>query len=141
MGTNYYLQHGVCECCKRPESTRHIGKSSGGWCFSLHVYPEEGINTLDDWKKLWETEKTKIVNEYDEVVSVEDMLDTIINRQGRPMEDKHLTMMGSYENWEDFHRKNYSFSGPNNLLRHQILEGHCIGNGEGTWDYIIGDFS
>ncbi len=118
MGTNYYLQHGVCECCKKPESTRHIGKSSGGWCFSLHVYQEEGINTLDDWKKLWETEKNKIVNEYDEVVSVEDMLDTIINRQGRPMEDKHLTMMGLYESWQDFHRNIYSCSGSNNLLRH-----------------------
>lgn len=29
----------------------------------------------------------------------------------------------------------------NNLLRHQILKGHCIGHSEGTWDYIVGEFS
>ena len=137
MGTNYYLQHGVCECCKKPDSTRHIGKSSGGWCFSLHVYPEEGINTLDDWKKLWAEENARIVNEYNELISMEDMLDTIINRQTGKRNDKPW----GCSCWEEFHGKNYSMDGPNNLLRHQILKGHCIGHGEGTWDYIVGEFS
>ena len=31
----------------------HIGKSSYGWHFSLCIYPELGINDLEDWKKLF----------------------------------------------------------------------------------------
>jgi len=142
MGTNYYLQHGVCECCKKPDSTRHIGKSSGGWCFSLHVYPEEGINNLEDWKTLFRDPKSKIVDEYGQPEIMSSMLTIIENRHWMPRGDKPPYAMGIGENtWEEFHRKNHSFDGPNNLLRHQILDGHCIGHGEGTWDYIIGDFS
>ena len=42
MGTNYYFEDSseVCECCGRGAESLHIGKSSGGWCFSLHVMPE-----------------------------------------------------------------------------------------------------
>ncbi len=142
MGTNYYLQHGVCECCKKPDSTRHIGKSSGGWCFSLHVYPEEGINTLDDWKVLFRDPNSRIVDEYGQPEIMSSMLTIIENRNWKPRDDKPPYAMGIGDNtWEEFHRKNYSQDGPNNLFRHQILEGHCIGHGEGTWDYIIGEFS
>ena len=62
MGTNYYLYEGseACPTCKRPFEPLHIGKSSAGWCFSLHVIPEEGINTLDDWRTRWGTPGTII---------------------------------------------------------------------------------
>jgi hypothetical protein len=30
-----------------------FGKSSGGWTFSLHVYPEDGIKDLADWIPLF----------------------------------------------------------------------------------------
>ncbi len=54
MGTNYYLHEKPdCECCGRPFEALHIGKSSSGWCFSLHVMPEDMINTLDDWRSKW----------------------------------------------------------------------------------------
>jgi hypothetical protein len=56
MGTNYYsVRRGVEELdsdafwALRDEDSDdclHIGKSSLGWCFSLHVIPERGINTL-----------------------------------------------------------------------------------------------
>lgn len=53
MGTNYYLHTKPdCECCGRGFEPLHIGKSSGGWCFSLHVMPEDNINTLDDWGEI-----------------------------------------------------------------------------------------
>jgi len=86
MGTNYYLQKksGTCQTCGHcSEDPKHIGKSSGGWCFSLHVYPEENITTVT------------IVNEYGETISP----------------------------------------------RHRVDGKHCVGHGEGTWDYIIGEFS
>ena len=54
MGTNYYLyQKPDCECCGRPFEPLHIGKSSAGWCFALHIMPEDGISTLLDWCALW----------------------------------------------------------------------------------------
>ena len=42
MGTNYYLHRprtNECEHCGRADEAPplHIGKSSSGWCFSLHV--------------------------------------------------------------------------------------------------------
>jgi hypothetical protein len=37
--------------------------------------------------------------------------------------------------------KNGAVMGPNNLFRSKIDNRFCIGYGEGTWDYVIGDFS
>ena len=58
MGTNFYwLAEPSPECptChQRPVETerRHIGKSSAGWCFSLHVYLDgEGPADLDQWRE------------------------------------------------------------------------------------------
>lgn len=44
MGTNYYLfRPATCRYCLLPheEAQLHIGKSSGGWVFSLHLTPEQ----------------------------------------------------------------------------------------------------
>lgn len=84
MGTNYYLHTGNkikcgCENCDGfvPEIL-HVGKSSCGWAFALHVIPERGLNTLDDWKKL--LIGAKIKDEYGDTVSYEQMLSIITNR-------------------------------------------------------------
>jgi len=116
MGTNYYLKEEekpACECCKRPyvSNILHIGKSSFGWCFSLHVIPIEGINSLDDWKARWSQPDTSIENEYGDRVTPDDMLRKITQR-GDPLV----------------------------LKRHRIGD-HCIGHGPGTWDLIPGEFS
>ena len=38
MGTNYYWQESEpCAACGRGYEQVHVGKSSAGWCFSLHV--------------------------------------------------------------------------------------------------------
>lgn len=114
MGTNYYLhQKPDCECCGRPFEPLHIGKSSGGWCFALHVMPDDNINTLDDWRVLWLSPGVYIRNEYGERISVDEMESIITKRKW-----KHELM-----------------------LRHEIDGTHCVGHGEGTWDYISGWFS
>lgn len=114
MGTNYYLhQKPDCECCGRPFEPLHIGKSSGGWCFSLHVMPDDNVNTLDDWRQLWGQEGAYIRNEYGEKVSITEMLHVIVNRRWRDAEPQ----------------------------RHEIDGIHCVGHGPGTWDYITGEFS
>lgn len=112
MGTNYYLELDVCESCKKGTNSLHIGKSSHGWCFSLHIIPEEGINNLEDWISWFNKDKTIIRDEYGNIISFEKMLDEITNRK------KHKS-----------------------IDRHRIDGIHCIGNGEGTYDFIRGDFS
>lgn len=56
----------------------HIGKSSAGWHFSLCIYPELGINNLDDWKKLFS--EYDIIDEYDESRSADKMISIITER-------------------------------------------------------------
>jgi len=140
MGTNFYF--------KQKENLTgeglHIGKSSGGWCFSLHVIPEMGINNLEDWKRYFAIEGSKIFDEYGTEHTIEEMLDRIENRawESRTTEEdiKNNSFMSCYKNLDDFLEKNNAIQGPNNLLRHRVDGSHCIGNGEGTWDYITGEF-
>lgn len=62
----------------------HIGKSSYGWNFNLCIYPDLGINNLNDWKKMFETHD--IYNEEDEKITAEEMIDRIVNRKGNVTE-------------------------------------------------------
>ena len=129
MGTNYYLTEPACPTCGRQDEL-HIGKSSGGWCFALHVIPERGINTLDDWRALWSKGWT-ILNECGSLVSVKELEDIITNRSwGRKG-------CFSIKELED----NHAVKGPNGLMRHRIEDSFCTGHGEGTWDYCLGEFS
>lgn len=116
MGTNYYLYRDtVCPHCNNPikDSPRHIGKSSGGWCFNLHIYPEKGIHTLEDWKALWNHDSVYIKDEYGSFIPKEELEETITERS-----------------WGD------GFP-----LRNKVDGFHCVGHGSGTWDYIVGEFS
>ena len=112
MGTNFYLELKPCECCGRADEPLHIGKSSAGWVFALHVYPEMGINNLEDWKRIFKKDGKKIVSEYGDEKTYEEMISNIVNR-----------------------------SHPRGLNRSYVDGRHCIGNGEGTYDYMIGEFS
>ena len=124
MGTNYYTT-------KRGSSAPvlHVGKSSGGWCFSLHVIPEDGIKTWEDWKAY--LKRRKIVNEYGDKISLKELINIVEDRGWE----------APLPNDPEFYKKNYAERGPNNLLRHDLAScEHCIGHGEGTWDYITGIF-
>jgi hypothetical protein len=129
MGTNYYLREDACQHCGRSDERLHIGKSSAGWCFALHVIPEEGINSLDDWRIRWT--KGRIFDEYGTEVSPDDLNDRITHR-GRA-EPSGWTPRDYAEN--------HAEPGPNNMARHKIDGRHCVGHGEGTWDLIAGEFS
>jgi hypothetical protein len=142
MGTNYYLEYDECECCGHAPPKKHIGKSSAGWCFSLHVYPPD-IKDLDDWEDLFCTDTNTIVNEYDEVLTPDQMLDIIMNRDwGVEWTKERLSSPPyGYIDWKDCFRKNFAVMGPKGLMRYKIDRTHCIGHGEGTWDLCIGEFS
>ncbi len=124
MGTNYYH--------KTLDSKRHIGKSSAGWCFSLHVYPE--IPSLEMWEEKFKT--GEIVDEYGTTIPPAKMSEIIRERSWNKARKYYL-----YTSEADFMDKNFAEPGPNNLVRSKVDGRHCIGHGEGTWDLVIGDFS
>lgn len=140
MGTNYYLyERGdlINRLVQDEPKERHIGKSSGGWCFALRVYPDEGINTLTDWYKLMKKDNNVIKDEYGHELEMSYMLDVIMNRSWKERvfypTDRCPTEAVMLE-------LNQAVYGPNNLLRARIGQ-HCSGHGPGTWDLIPGDFS
>jgi len=137
MGTNYYMIQNTCEHCGRGESKKHIGKSSGGWCFSLRVYPEDDIDNLDDWKKLFHADGITFKDEYGDIKTECEVLSIIEDRSSEDCFDKKPY---GYDSWGSFHALNGSEEGPNGLLRHRITGGHCVGHGDGTFDYICGEF-
>lgn len=113
----------------------HIGKSSGGWCFALHV--TDTIRSLEDWKSKWA--EGVIVDEYGTEYTPEEMLQVITGRS-RPEPVRVSPLDPYYKSVEDLLEKNHAELGPNNLLRHKIGL-HCCGHGAGTWDLIEGEFS
>lgn len=135
MGLNFYAvisESRPCEHCGRYDVRErlHIGKSSAGWCFSLHVIPEMGIHSLDDWKTFLQQGDVFIEDEDHTAWGLTELLERITNRRrDKPVE-------WTQENLE----RNHAELGPNNLVRHRLGHG-CIGHGEGTWDLITGDFS
>lgn len=135
MGTNYYaILPGTnpCSHCGRSDNAEelHIGKSSGGWCFSLHVIPDKNTNTLDDWRELLSNPGVKIRDEYGQPIHFDYLMATITERTW------------PHENKKDmqWYLQNHAEPGPNGLARHKRDNIHCVGNGEGTWDYITGEF-
>ena len=139
MGTNYYAviesEMGACPTCGRDghlvEKRWHIGKSSYGWCFALHIGSEREPHipeSLEAWKSTWKS-SIRIENEYGETMTLESM-EKIITGRDHPHANKD----------RDWFISNHAVPGPNNLARHSLGD-HCIGHGEGTWDLITGEFS
>lgn len=134
MGTNYYIYISDEDVTKDPEEL-HIGKSSHGWVFSLHVYPERGINTLYDWMQHLLDYNHVIRDEYGNQIGIAEIL-------------RIITLRSSYRlpNWtEKDWDMNSAEPGPNNLVRHKVnvvQHNHklSVWHGEGTWDYCNYEF-
>lgn len=140
MGTNYYSVKRGAETLSSDDfwtlydqggdDVLHIGKSSGGWCFSLHVIPERGINDLWDWIAIVLDPDRIIIDEYRDTIEFNRLWSIITARSS----SRQSTWSA-----EDY-RRNCAEPGPNNLVRHVIGHG-CLGHGLGTWDCIEGRFS
>lgn len=162
MGTNYYARKKPEDACPHCGSQTtypdlHIGKSSGGWCFLLRVYPEDEYTpederglpkSLEEWKAYWAQDGVSIVDEYRQEWTVEDMLAQITERTGtRDFSELPLNGRYRYSSWEqylDAEHRGTAVRGPNGLLRHKLAEVSpygCIAHGEGTWDLHAGEFS
>lgn len=120
MGTNYYWHEGKpCPSCGRCSEPSHIGKSSCGWAFSLHVNHtvstaagDVSVTSLDDWIRLFMQSNAYICDEYGDHVTPAAMISTITERSWR--------------------------GGPPN--RHDVDGRFCIGQGDGTFDLLVGEF-
>lgn len=136
MGTNFYLtkQSNRCEHCGRADETEplHIGKSSSGWAFGLHIHPSEGIECLDDWIRLFSDPTAVIKDEYGKLLTPAEMIDWIMNRSQEAKDKPH-----GYENWEQFHKENESRLGPHNLL----FSTRKVDSEGDTWQCFDHDFS
>ena len=88
MGTNYYAVKNTPTVL----SPIHIGKSSIGWKFCFHrvdkwenYIKDEPLNTFPQWKTFLEEQTANgniiIMNEYDEVVSVDEFLALVEMKQ------------------------------------------------------------
>lgn len=142
MGTNYYLyQKPACPHCGHQVEPLHIGKSSAGWCFALHVIPGVANNLLA-WDTLMSAPGAQIRDEYGDPVTHAQML-RVITQRARPDFDwtGGWWLTAGYATEAYFHERNSSRRGPNGLLRARIDGRHCVGHGDGTWDYIAGEFS
>lgn len=130
MSTNYYIKE-KSMLGEKFDHLIHIGLSSYGWCFQLHVIPEKGINNLDDWKKIFkliDNNKSHIVDEYDRKISYNEMIRIIENRNI----DNSNQISSCKKNNAEYELNN---------LKRSTLDSRCIGHGNGTYDYIVGDFS
>jgi len=151
MGTNHYLVYPEqvdveCRCCghvKTEHKKLHLGKSSCGWVYSLHIYPHDKdfpISSLDDMLSKISDVVEKggwIENEYEEKLTKDEWLKIVKDcSHPIPIEEREK-IAGS--KWQ-YHARYKNPHGPNNLYRHHI-DGFCIGYGEGTWDLFVGDFS
>ena len=138
MGTNYYLRKDAkppCKCCGRdyPSEELHIGKSSGGWCFSLHVIPEKGINSWLDWTHRFSEAGTSIFDEYGHEITVIAMTDIVFNRGSDAPRPQTA----------EWYSENHARPGPRGLASSVVDGVHCVGHAEcgATFDLIAGDFS
>lgn len=148
MGTNYYAVKGPCTCCGN-ETRLHMGKSSGGWRFSLRVYPDKKIANIADWKQYLTGKDWYIVDEYGSVIPKTRFWEIVTRRSGSvgkgpPPFKNILTRDESqrYKSWDEFAAANHAeVDAVHGLLRHRFDEFHCVGHGVGPYDYMIGDFS
>jgi hypothetical protein len=138
MGTNYYeVAQPACPHCGRDHDQLHIGKSSAGWCFSLHVIPAMNLNDWPDWESRL-SDGRPIEDEYGKRITLAELREIVTDR-GRDGRDWEQSPYG-YPSWPEFHRRNHSQPGPKGLLRHQLSR-WCVGHGAGTWDLLPGEFS
>lgn len=133
MGTNYYWAEAPCanpcEHCK--QESIHIGKSSAGWCFALHV-GDDAPDSLAGWLERFAKPGSAIRDEYGRTVTPEEMFAVITIRNARTAPP--LTAEWLQENDAEV--------GPGGLARCRVgSRSSCVGHGEGTFDLCAGAFS
>lgn len=132
MSTNFFLVPPQCPCCGHQDKSIHLGKSSVGWTFGLRIRPDDNINNWNDIVSLIKEKQAdywQIQDEYGTPFSFAQFSYVVCERQG-----KRASFSPSWL------AQNYAMEGPNNLVRRLIDGQHCVGHGDGTYDYLVGSF-
>lgn len=58
----------------------NIGKSSSGWKFCLHIYPNHNINSFKDWYDILQNDEYIIIDEYNEEINKNEMINIITKK-------------------------------------------------------------
>ena len=116
MGTNYYLRTKPCQICGEVKKEIHIGKSSCGWQFLFKGYKEENIFSYKQWLEEIDDPRKEIINEYGEIVSLDDFRKCVENEKRKNMinhyntfnktphneaERKYIMEQEVYNDWRD----------------------------------------
>lgn len=110
MGTNYYLVKNKPSI----DSGLHIGKSSLGWRFLFHRHSgwdvDVPLNTFEQWrdylKETTESGTHVIMNEYDEIVSFDEFIEMVKEKQ----KENHSDMFSYCENINGYRFASGEFS-------------------------------
>ena len=79
MGTNYYLTNTFDQI--EGKEPLHIGKSSYGWAFALHVEEDGSFpSSLIEWQALWNKAGAVITDEYGNELTVKELEQVIFVR-------------------------------------------------------------
>lgn len=130
MSTNYYWHEksNPCDKCGHDEAKiLHIGKSSIGWVFMLHVDSEEGLHTIQDWFDRWKEFGSRILSEYGTLTSIEKMTNIILDRENISSQWGKMKMLANHAEY-----------GPNGLYRGTR---NTIPKGNASYDLVEGEFS
>lgn len=155
MGTNYYAVFDEKDvlpapACDDGPNIVHLGKSSIGWRFSLHVYPEQGImNLLDVMSDILFTAR-RIQDEYKVNYTIAEFLEIVTERERKvtyPIDipaplQSYIYRIHNREDLVEYYRDHLGYElDDKNLIIHPIDRDHCIGNAKNrTFDFIIGQF-
>ena len=85
MGTNYYVYGDA-----KFSNGKHLGKRSAGWDFALHVYPDEGINRLEDWLVTLSSKSVEVRDGYNKKIKLKHLLRIILMGEGCALAESSL---------------------------------------------------
>ena len=134
MGINFYLHINTCDHCGRSEKTLHIGKSSTGWAFLLHVDPtgETCPRNWSEWAALIAKpgERNRVTDEDGREYTLPELVEVVMHRKGATtLETSNNTADGRW------------FDKSTHLWRVTVDGDRCIETGDGTYDLIVGEFN
>jgi hypothetical protein len=123
MGMNYYFVEG--------EKRLHIGKSSSGWYFLMHIYPH--IPNWDAWQNyIIQHRKGRIVCESGNECSLDQLTEQVEERKGDDADILTLTLMDQMEKEQiEMDPQTHLFRTHSNIYTQKR---------EGTWEYVNYDF-
>jgi len=107
----------------------------------LHVQPEDGLHGFEDW--LYEISSVMqsggaIEDEYGTFIEYHEIVNIMLNRKSSGWKTTYPNVF--YDSESEMLSRNNAERGINGLLKHIADGRHCVGHGDGTVSYIIGEF-